>query len=160
MRTYNRPLIAFDGDRLQVNMAGTFVGANPKAPLSLPGAPELPEERRAALRAVQAAAAKASLRIVPQPGDMLFLNNFALLHARSSFVDSPEDVFKQRYLMRLWLHDTQQGWNSAPALQRNLSETFDLDPPHQGLYTGEEWNAIPRAMRVKQIGVAGNDCHD
>lgn len=30
MGTYIRPLNAFDGDRLQANMAGTFLGANLK----------------------------------------------------------------------------------------------------------------------------------
>lgn len=135
-------------------------GANPQAPLSVDGDPKLTPERHIALHKVQEAAEKVSLRIAPQAANLLFLNNCALLHARSAFVDSPTDVWKQRYIMRLWLHDLHKGWKSAEILQRKLDETFDLGPEHQGLYTGNEWNSLPRGMRVKEMGVTGNDCHD
>ncbi|KAK3347092.1 hypothetical protein B0T25DRAFT_485296 [Lasiosphaeria hispida] len=156
---YSRPLIAFAGDKLQINLAGAYLGANPTVPLT-PEAPKLSAEKRAALQEVQDAALRSSLRVSPQPGDILFVNNYAVLHARSGFVDSSSDIWRQRYVMRLWLHDSQKGWESAPALQRKLDTIFDLDPYHQGLYTGEEWKSLPRGMRIKEMGVTSSPDHD
>ena len=38
-----------------------------------------------------------------EEGDMLFLNNYQVLHARSEFEDH-EEPERKRHLMRLWLH--------------------------------------------------------
>jgi hypothetical protein len=38
-----------------------------------------------------------------QPGDMQFVSNYTILHARTSFVDSPDDPEYQRALLRLWI---------------------------------------------------------
>jgi Taurine catabolism dioxygenase TauD, TfdA family len=42
-----------------------------------------------------------------QPGDMQFVSNYTVLHARTSFVDSPDDPEYQRALLRLWITPEQ-----------------------------------------------------
>ncbi|KAH8670608.1 hypothetical protein BGZ61DRAFT_497744 [Ilyonectria robusta] len=158
-RVFNRPLLAFEDDHLQINFAATFVGGNPAYDLSDDAPPLTPEKRRA-LVVIQEAAKATCLRLTPEPGDMIFINNYAMLHARATWTDSMDDVWKQRYVMRLWLRDSQKGWKSAVGLKRKLDENFDLGPDAQGLFTGNEWNALPRAMRVKEMGVTADDCHD
>ncbi|KAH7019026.1 hypothetical protein EDB80DRAFT_676035 [Ilyonectria destructans] len=159
IRSFNRPLIAFENGRLQINFAATFVGGNPKYPLST-NAPSLAPEKQRALQVIQEAAKRTCLKLVPEAGDILFVNNYALLHARAAWADSVHDVWKQRYIMRLWLHDSQKGWKSATALKRELGESFEVAPESQRLLTGTEWCRVPRAMRVKDMGFAGKEEHD
>lgn len=62
--------------------------------------------------------------------------------------------------MRLWLQDSQKGWKSATALKQELSESFEVAPKSQRLLTGTEWCAVPRAMRVEEMGFSGKREHD
>ena len=39
-----------------------------------------------------------------QPGDMQFINNYAVFHSRSHYTEPPADTGKRRYLLRLWLN--------------------------------------------------------
>jgi hypothetical protein len=39
-------------------------------------------------------------RFILEPGEILFINNYTALHARTNFADSPE---YKRCLLRLWL---------------------------------------------------------
>jgi Taurine catabolism dioxygenase TauD, TfdA family len=142
-----------------VNYAATFLGGNKKYPLSS-NAPPLSKQQLHAMKALQEAAREVCVRLTPKAGDMLFMNNYGLMHARDMFVDSVTDQQKKRYIMRLWLHDDHKGWESASALKRNLDQNFDLPPEKQGLMTGNEWDKLPRSWRVKDMGVSGNDCHD
>jgi len=100
------------------------------------------------------------VRLVPNPGDILFINNYALLHAREGCVGSETDPTKRRYMMRLWLHDTEKGWVSAAGLKRDMSDNFDLPPERQALMTGSEWDNLPRSWRVKSFGVSSTTSHD
>ncbi|WP_150467285.1 TauD/TfdA family dioxygenase [Francisella sp. SYW-9] len=45
---------------------------------------------------------KLSWKFLLQPGDMLFINNFTILHARSAFEDHIDEK-RKRLLLRLWL---------------------------------------------------------
>jgi hypothetical protein len=53
-----------------------------------------------------------------QKGEILFLNNWTLLHRRTAFTDSPEPL-KQRHLLRVWLSMP----NSRP-LDESFKENF------------------------------------
>ena len=48
-----------------------------------------------------------------QPGDLLLLNNLAVLHARTQFDDHPE-IEKRRHMVRLWL-EGPEGFRAVPA---------------------------------------------
>ena len=62
----------------------------------------LTAEQVHALDAFQQMARKLSLRMNLERGDMQFLNNLTVVHARESFEDYPEPE-RRRYLVRLWL---------------------------------------------------------
>lgn len=99
--------------------------------------PELasPEQWRA-LETVQRIAERVSIELDHQAGDIQFVNNLAILHARNSFTDSPE---RARHILRLGLRDASRGW-LLPARYRKLTESaykaveeqdipvFDFDP--------------------------------
>jgi hypothetical protein len=158
--SFERPLIAFatpENHQLQVNYAATFIGGDPAYPLSA-SAPPLTPRQQHALTTLQSAAKQTCVRLIPQPGDILFVNNYAIMHARDSFVDSLTNDEAKRHIMRLWLHDDEKGWKSAPALERR-ADRYGAQPVKQSLMTGAEWDELPRGWRIHQMGVSAKDDH-
>ncbi|KAI1738278.1 TfdA family taurine catabolism dioxygenase TauD [Xylaria scruposa] len=70
-----------------------------------------------------------------QKGDIQYINNLAVFHARDGFTDTPE---KRRHLLRLWLRDPENAWESPKVLDwrwdqlyKNItpeSQVFPLEP--------------------------------
>lgn len=77
-----------------------------------PEVPRLTEKDLAAMEAYEKAKWDESLvlRVIQEPGSMLFLNNHYLMHARSTYVDHDEPGEK-RHLRRLWLES--EAWADA-----------------------------------------------
>ncbi|KAJ2955655.1 hypothetical protein NQZ79_g8379 [Umbelopsis isabellina] len=74
------------------------------------------EEKFEAMKYVQELCEKEALNMWLEVGDMQFVHNHQLLHARSSYRDSPE---KTRHLLRLWLVvPTEEGGWDMPFAQR------------------------------------------
>ncbi|MEQ8766498.1 MAG: TauD/TfdA family dioxygenase [Planctomycetota bacterium] len=69
-----------------------------------PNLPSLSDAQREALDFLEAVAAEPGMhvRFRLEPGDMLLLNNYVILHRRTAFEDHLE-VERQRLLFRLWL---------------------------------------------------------
>lgn len=74
--------------------------------------PRLTEQDLAAMKAYEKAKWDESLilRVLQQPGQMLFLNNHFMLHARTEYVDH-EQPSDKRHLRRLWLE--RESWEGA-----------------------------------------------
>lgn len=68
----------------------------------LPGAPDLTQIQRDAIRVAEEIADEHRFDMVLEPGDMQFLNNYVALHTRSAYVDH-SDPSRKRLLWRLWL---------------------------------------------------------
>ncbi|PMD36865.1 taurine catabolism dioxygenase, partial [Hyaloscypha variabilis F] len=79
----------------------------------------LTESQAEALDAIHFTAVNHGLELNLLPGDMCFINNFALMHGRSAFEDSDES---KRYLLRLWLRDPEKAW----AIPEGLRKVHDL----------------------------------
>ena len=78
----------------------------------LPGTPPLGERQRLALHLLEGVledrAGAITVCLSMQPGDMQFLNNHAVAHGRTPFLDQPEtgsgpDPLTQREMRRVWL---------------------------------------------------------
>lgn len=57
----------------------------------------------------------AAANAIPLPmgkGDMVFINDMAILHARESF--SEGGTYLQRHLLKLYLRDPEQNWPVPP----------------------------------------------
>ena len=82
-----------------------------------PEVPRLTEDDLAAMDAYEKAKWDESLvlRVIQEPGGMLFLNNHYHMHARSTFVDHDEPGEK-RHLRRLWLESKAWGDARPPAM--------------------------------------------
>ena len=67
-----------------------------------PEVPRLTALQRRAMKALQTHSRDLSLGMDFRPGDMQFLHNHTVLHARTAFEDFPEPE-RKRHLLRLWL---------------------------------------------------------
>ena len=69
-----------------------------------PALPSLTNDQREALDYLEEVANSPGMQIEfrQQPGDILLLNNWTVLHRRSAFVDY-DDLEKRRHLLRVWL---------------------------------------------------------
>ncbi|KAK1835896.1 hypothetical protein QBC39DRAFT_249580 [Podospora conica] len=70
------------------------------------------------------------------PGDMIFINNWSLLHARESYKDSDSDTNpnQRRHLVRLWLRNSKRAWDIPPCMRAPWEAAYgphgDGNPVH------------------------------
>ncbi|MCJ1403474.1 hypothetical protein MMC11_006697 [Xylographa trunciseda] len=132
----HQPILCFS----RSNLTGTNV-----APRS-PNIPQLSEIQAEALDALHYCAEKHAIEVKHRKGDMYFLNNLTVLHGRASFVDhdsaspiepeaSDEEPRGERHLMRLWLRDTEFGWQTPNGLQTRWSEVFGKEVRARGKWS-------------------------
>jgi hypothetical protein len=97
---YMRPVFTRWGDRLFVRLISGYIYASQRHA----DAPRLGTEAKAALAWLreQALSGRYSVRMDFRPGDMQFINNYHVLHARTRYVDDPARGLV-RHLKRLWL---------------------------------------------------------
>ena len=69
----------------------------------LPGVPKLTPAQAEAIDMYQSVSGEFALEIDFEPGDIYYVNNHVILHARSAYEDWPEPE-RRRHLFRLWLH--------------------------------------------------------
>lgn len=115
---------------LFLSMDPARVGPRISAPDGL--TPPLSREQEDALAAVNVAAQKHQVRLDSRPGDLVYLNNWGLLHAREAYQD---DKDKSRHLVRLWLRNGDLGW-PIPASMR---------PPWESAF-GEAAKLVPNRL--------------
>ncbi|KAI8995029.1 hypothetical protein BDB01DRAFT_715247 [Pilobolus umbonatus] len=88
----------------------------------------IPEEQYEAMRYVQSLCEKEGFHMNLEVGDIQFVQNYQVLHARSAYVDTPE---KTRHLLRLWLdaYDDHISWKTP--LNTDLCKyTFNFKVKH------------------------------
>ncbi|HET6950530.1 MAG TPA: TauD/TfdA family dioxygenase [Acidimicrobiales bacterium] len=97
---YTMPVFSRRGDRLFVRYIRPYIESSKRHP----DAPRPSEAARAALDRVDAMCADPQYRVAlgMRPGDMQFVNNYHVLHARDAYIDD-RAAGKVRHLKRLWL---------------------------------------------------------
>lgn len=125
-----QPIFALDGDRFGAFYNRTLLDHA----LGLPGVEAWTPGQREALDFFDEVTMRPELqcRETLQTGDLLFLNDYRVLHARTRFEDDP-DPDRRRHLLRLWLQlDAADA--AAPAAVRfdyrfgNIGLTADQPP--------------------------------
>ncbi|KAK0660878.1 hypothetical protein QBC41DRAFT_383277 [Cercophora samala] len=103
------------------------------------GLPLLTPQQTEALALFQDVATQYQLKLVSQPGDLMFVNNWAVVHGREAFEDDGDQV---RYLIRLWLRNEKLAWHLPEPLRIANHMVFDDKT------LPEKWN-IHRLDNVK-----------
>lgn len=123
-----RPLFFFhDGhpilDFSRRPLLGKVVGATDE-PLS-----GLSPMQMAALNEIESLACENQLCLQLKPGDLVYVNNHALLHSRESFEDSDDKI---RHVVRMWLRNPAMAWSLPPQLAEGNRRIFeDVDLPEK-----------------------------
>lgn len=75
-------------------------------------APQMTEGQARAIKELVPILDEHAFTAKQEEGDILFLNNLAVLHAREAFVNTPEAT---RHILRLYLSDPEQSWENPTA---------------------------------------------
>lgn len=152
-----RAIIGESEGRLEINFGRTFVAGHPNYPLS-DAAPPLTGSQEEALFILRDVARKYGFQLDLQVGDILFVNNLSIMHARNAFMDDAEQD-NSRHLLRLWLWDPKTSWPIAPSLKYMYDNMENVGPDLQKLRSVSEWDALPREIRVAEASLRLAD-HD
>ena len=101
--------------------------------LGTPGYPRnaslglLPAHQEEALDVVGKIADELCLKFDFQTGDVQFLNNLSILHAREEFRRAGGDNTR-RHLLRLVQKDDEMGWNVPLTMRKAMNRMFDHGP--------------------------------
>ncbi|CAG9950308.1 unnamed protein product [Clonostachys rosea f. rosea IK726] len=117
VQVINRPIIYCVDNKVQINFATAFL----KGSSYIPRQTDSPDS--------QCIKKKLSKYFFRLSGDMLFVNNLCILHARDSFVNDGASG-KTRRLMSLMLRDPELAWRKPTATAIEMGKKFaKLDVP-------------------------------
>lgn len=133
---YKRPLLFVEDGKPILNFSRRVITGNDASPRD-PRAPPVTPAQLDAMDAVHFTAEKHSLSLEQHAGDMLFVNNFALLHSREAFENGDDDD-QHRHLLRLWLRNDDLGWKIPDGLKLEWENLFESANEIQ-----EQWNPRP-----------------
>ena len=75
--------------------------------------PALDAAQQHALERVAAVSKEQELQLKLGAGDLVFVNNWAILHRRDAYEDNKDS---SRHMVRLWLRNTRLGWSVPPQM--------------------------------------------
>jgi hypothetical protein len=135
---FDIPIFHWHAERLSVSFSGEYIDAAqknfPEAKRLTPGQREVLEMLR---QLVNDPAIHLSMAF--EPGDMQFLHNHQILHARNEFENWPEPE-RHRHLLRLWL---------CPQGGRPLPPSFE--PRYGSVTPGDRGGIVVKNMQFKVV---------
>ncbi|RMZ86330.1 hypothetical protein DV736_g6445, partial [Chaetothyriales sp. CBS 134916] len=147
---YKRPIVFYDAATQRAffcfsrrQLTGSTVSPRPAH------FPALTEAQAEALDAVHFSADHHSLNIQLEKGDMQFINNLALFHAREAFKDGADS--QKRHLIRMWLRNEDLAWTTPKELQGPWEEIY-------GSTRKPVWHMSPEHGRAHVIN-SKRSCH-
>jgi hypothetical protein len=107
--------------------------------------PALTDKQLHALHVVQSLAKQFATKLDRQTGDIQYLNNLSIMHARAAYGKKGER--STRHLLRMFLRDPENEWEKPASWRHNFDDPFtpgryqelpvlDLDP--YGKISGRE----------------------
>ncbi|EPE33005.1 Clavaminate synthase-like protein [Glarea lozoyensis ATCC 20868] len=88
--------------------------------------------------AIQFIAMKNAITLPVAKGDMLFVNDLALFHARTGFKD--DDIPMKRHLVKMYFRDPEQGWDIPEEMENEWRTSYKKE---EGME--EVWNVLYKA---------------
>ncbi|SMY28610.1 unnamed protein product [Zymoseptoria tritici ST99CH_1A5] len=124
------PRTATSPERMIIQYARrTFTGY-----MGLPRSSDIPpitEAQAEALDTLHFLAEKHAVTLDFQQGDVQYVNNLSIFHARNAFKDTPE---QQRHLVRLWLRDPENAWQTPEGLAQRWADMYDGVTPENSVF--------------------------
>ncbi|GJP88587.1 hypothetical protein CBS115989_1113 [Aspergillus niger] len=125
---YHQPATSNTPERVLIQYARRYFTGFMAQPRST-NIPPISEAQAEALDALHFLAEKHSASLGFQKGDIQYVNNLSIFHARNGFTDGPG---KERHLLRLWLRDPEYAWETPEPLRKRWDSLYkDLEPEEQ-----------------------------
>ncbi|KAF8646251.1 hypothetical protein AX16_007308 [Volvariella volvacea WC 439] len=123
----NRPLLYFLDSRIIIQYARRYFTGYQALSRS-PDIPPISDAQAEALDALHFLGEKFALKLNFQKGDIQYINNLSVFHARNAFVD---DDNKRRHLLRLYLRNEELAWPTPEPLKALWRKNFSVEPEDQ-----------------------------
>jgi hypothetical protein len=123
---YPLPIFGVRDGKFTSHYSQTYI----EAAQLLPGVPQLRAAQGEALALLTALAKQLSFEMTLEPGDMQFLNNHVVYHARTPFTDDPT-ADRSRLLYRIWL--TMPNSRALPEGHEVLWRNVEAGMPRGGI---------------------------
>ncbi|KAL1988656.1 hypothetical protein VTN96DRAFT_8356 [Rasamsonia emersonii] len=127
---FHQPATATSPERVLIQYARrSFTGYQ-----ALPRSKDIPpitEAQAEALDTLHFLAEKYHLALDFRKGDVQYINNLSIFHAREGFRDTPE---QQRHLVRLWLRDPEYAWPTPEPLKSRWINVYDDVKPENQVF--------------------------
>ncbi|KZF21101.1 Clavaminate synthase-like protein [Xylona heveae TC161] len=117
---YHQPATASTPERVLIQYARRYFTGFQAQPRSK-DIPPISEAQAEALDALHFLADKHSASLDFQKGDVQYINNLSIFHARNGFRDEPG---KERHLIRLWLRDPENAWETPAPLRPRWDNVY------------------------------------
>ncbi|KAL2846479.1 hypothetical protein BJX68DRAFT_256390 [Aspergillus pseudodeflectus] len=104
---------------------------------ALPRSPDIPpitEAQAEALDTLHFIGERFCVNTEFQKGDIQYVNNLAIFHARDGFIDSEE---QQRHLLRFWLRDPENAWHTPEVLRPRWAQIYEGITPENEVFPVE-----------------------
>ncbi|MCJ1445531.1 MAG: hypothetical protein MMC23_006036 [Stictis urceolatum] len=118
----DRPVVSYVEGKMQINFATAFLAGSSYLPRTK-GSPQISYTKSRAIEVLLQTCRKYSLPLDQKYGDMLFVHNMSVLHAREAFIDN-KATGKVRHLLSLMLHDPDLAWPKAPEVSKYIERRF------------------------------------
>jgi alpha-ketoglutarate-dependent taurine dioxygenase len=128
------PLMQLHDGNVMLSVDPPRFGPQPSAGRARAGTnvcPDLTSEQHKALEALRKAAGRHDVKIELETGDILFFNNWAILHRREPYRDDAET---SRHLVRLWLRNSELGWDIPASMAKPWIAAFKDAPTVDRVY--------------------------
>ncbi|KDQ08465.1 hypothetical protein BOTBODRAFT_179821 [Botryobasidium botryosum FD-172 SS1] len=122
-----RPLLLYEDGKIIIQYSRRLLTGYNEQKRSA-NIPPITEAQAEALDMLHFLAEKYAMGITFQKGDIEYINNMGLLHAREAFRD---DDKSPRHLLRLWLRDEELGWKTPKPLAPIWTRLFSIGPEEQ-----------------------------
>ncbi|PLB44090.1 Clavaminate synthase-like protein [Aspergillus steynii IBT 23096] len=117
---YHQPATASSPERVLIQYARRYFTGFLSQPRSS-DIPPITEAQAEALDALHFLAEQNRASLDFQKGDIQYVNNLSIFHARNGFKDEPGN---ERHLMRLWLRDPEYAWETPEPLRARWDNVY------------------------------------
>lgn len=130
------PIMFFSRGRPIFQLVKAPLVGSPRIPRDA-SMPKLSADQEYAIEAVEKLAKEYCTKLDRQSGDLQYINNLSIMHARSAYGN--KDQRSSRHLLRMFLRDPENAWEKPPTCRTNFDDPFihgrpqelsilDLDP--------------------------------
>jgi hypothetical protein len=107
-----------------------------------PSMPAVSAKQLHAMRAVEELAKRFCTKLDRKQGDIQFINNLSIMHARASYRGN-NGKSSTRHLLRMFLRDPENAWEKPAAYRKNFDDPFQPGRPQNlPVIDNDPWRII------------------